>query len=42
MEPQGTVTLTEYSIVEFQSKITRSHLLLKKDETRPNIQTEIS
>ena len=37
IEPEGTPALTEYSYEDFPSKITRSHLLLRKEEIRPNI-----
>ena len=37
MEPSGTPTLTGYSCEDFPSRTTRSHLLLRKEEIRPNI-----
>ena len=37
MELSGTSTLTGYSCEDFPSRTTRSCLLLRKEETRPNI-----
>ena len=37
MEPSGTPALTGYSCEDFPSRTTRSHLLLRKEEIRPNI-----
>ena len=37
MEPRGTPTLTGYLFEDFLSRTTRSHLLLRKEEVRPNI-----
>ena len=37
MEHQGTAALTGYSCEDFPSRTTRSRLLLKKEEIRPNI-----
>ena len=37
MEPQGSPTLTGYSCEDFPSRNTRSCLLLRKEEIRPNI-----
>ena len=42
MEPWGTPALTAYSCEDFSSKTTRSRLLLRKEEIRPNIWPEIS
>ena len=41
VEPRETPLLTEYSYKDFPSRTTWSHLLLRKDEIRPNIRTEI-
>ena len=41
MEPWGTPKLTVYSCEDFPSRSTRSHLLLRKEEIRPNIWPEI-
>ena len=41
MEPWGTPALTGYSCQGFPSRSTRSHLLLRKEEIRPNIWPEI-
>ena len=41
MEPSGTPVLTTYSCEDFQSRTTRSHLLLRKEKMRPNIWPEI-
>ena len=41
MNPWGTPALTEYSFQDFLSTTTRSHLLLQKEELRPNISSEI-
>ena len=37
MEPWRTSALTGYSCEDFQFRTTRIHLLLRKDEIRPNI-----
>ena len=37
MEPCGNPALTEYSYEDFPSRITRSRLLLRKEEIKPNI-----
>ena len=37
MEPRGTPALTGYSCEDFPSRTTRSSLLLRKEEIRPNI-----
>ena len=37
MEPWGTPALTVYSCEDFPSRTTRSRLLMRKDEVRPNI-----
>ena len=37
MEPSGTPALTGYSCEEFPSRTTWSHLLLRKEEIRPNM-----
>ena len=37
MERSGTPALTGYSYENFQSTTTPSHLLLRKEEIRPNI-----
>ena len=36
MEPRGTRALTGYSCEDFPSRTTRSRLLLRKEEIRPN------
>ena len=41
MEPWGTPALTGYSCEDFPSRTTRSCLLLRKEEIRPNIWPEI-
>ena len=41
MEPWGTPALTGYSCENFPSRTTRSCLLLRKEEIRPNIWPEI-
>ena len=41
MGPWGTPALTEYSCEDFPSRTTRSRLLLRKEELRPNIWPEI-
>ena len=41
MEPWGTPALTGYSCEDFPSRTTQSHLLLRKEEIRPNIWPEI-
>ena len=41
MDPWGTLPLTGYSCEEFPSRTPRSHLLLRKEEIRPNIWPEI-
>ena len=41
MEPSGTPALTGYSCEEFPSRTTCSHLLLRKEEIRPDICPEI-
>ena len=41
MEPWGTPALTKYSYEDFPSGTTPSHLLLRKEEIRPNIWPEI-
>ena len=41
MEPWGTLALTGYSCEDFPSRTTRSRLLLRKEEIRPNIWPEI-
>ena len=41
MEPWGTPALTGYSCQNFPSRTTRSCLLLRKEEVRPNIWPEI-
>ena len=41
MDPWGTSALTGYSCEEFPSRTTRNHLLLRKEEIRPNIWPEI-
>ena len=41
MEPWGMPTLTRYSCEDFPSRTTGSHLLLRKDEIRPNVWPEI-
>ena len=40
MEPWGAPTLTGYSCEDFPSRTTPSHLLLRKEEIRPNIWPE--
>ena len=37
MEPRETPALTGYSYEDFPSRTTRSRLLLRKEEIRPNI-----
>ena len=37
IDPWGTPTLTGYSCEDFPSRTTRSRLLLRKEEIRPNI-----
>ena len=37
IEPRGTPALTGYFYDDFPSRTTRSRLLLRKEETRPNI-----
>ena len=37
MEPWGTPALAQYSCEVFSSRTTRSDLLLRKEEIRPNI-----
>ena len=37
MEPSGTPALTGYSSEDVPSRTTRSRLLLRKEEIRPNI-----
>ena len=41
MEPWGNPALTACSCEEFPSRTTRSHLLLRNEEIRPNIWPEI-
>ena len=41
MEPLGTPTLTGYSWEDYPSRTAQSHLLLRKEETRPNIGPKI-
>ena len=41
MQPSGNPSLTGYSCEDFPSRTTRSHLLLRKEEIRPNIWPEI-
>ena len=41
MEPWGTPALTGYSGADFPSGTTRSRLLLRKEEIRPNNRHEI-
>ena len=41
MKPWGTLALTQYSCEDFPSRTTPSHLLLRKEEVRPNIWPEI-
>ena len=36
MDPCGTTALTGYSCVDFTSRTTWSHLLLRTEEARPN------
>ena len=41
MEPWGSPALTGHSCENFPSRTTRRHLLLRKEEVRPNISPEI-
>ena len=41
IDPSGTPALTGYSCEDFPSRTTRSRLLLRKKEIRPNIGPEI-
>ena len=41
MDSWGTPELTGYSCEDFPSRITRTYLLLRKEEERPNIWPEI-
>ena len=41
MEPWGTPSLTGYSCKDYPSRTTPSHLLLRKQEIRPNIWPEV-
>ena len=41
MEPLGTPTLTGYFCEDFPLRTTRSRLLLRKEEMRPDILPEI-
>ena len=41
IEPFWTPALTGYSFEDFPSRYTQSHLLLRKEEIRPNTLTEI-
>ena len=41
MDPWGTPALTGYFCEDFPSRTTRSHLLLRKEEIRPDIWPEI-
>ena len=40
MDPSGTLALTGYSCKDFRYRTTRSCLLLRKEEIRPNIRPE--
>ena len=41
MQPSGNPSLIGYSCEDFPSRTTRSHLLLRKEEIRPNIWPEV-
>ena len=41
MGPEGTPALTGYSCEDFPSSTTRSRLLLREEEIRPNTRPEI-